>query len=401
MGKRTRRSETGRLTYRWRDLRPGPDGKRRQHRQTCPDARTYDELKRAVESAHALGREYVPGPDSAATLTAVLDAYLDDCERIMAASTLRLRRNACDLYMRWMAAGAPGPADEPKPVPVENVGPHALSGDNLARFHLWLRKARTYHHQGVSELTAAQYTQMLRAAWVWASESERFRPDMLPPRRVRLPSARPELRPVAPTWAQMDAVIEQASSSKQPWYRKLCVLLRFTGLRRSQAMRLTWADVDLEAGLLTIRPELGKTRQERSGRVVPLSPHLVAELATWGRREGWLVARDAKTRDPGMVSMARFWAKAGVPEDVWRQPLHSFRKGLVSGLSQLGVPEPTIKALVGHDLGVTSGVYTSEAVRLEQMRAAVALIPPLGGPPGAQLALDLDAARRRSEIGKA
>ena len=396
MASRGKRSETGKHTVRWRDLRAGEDGKRAQHRQTCPDAATAAQLQRQIDAAHALGREYVPAVDVASTVDAIADAYLDDCERLLAPATIRTRRVALDLFVRWLRSKHPR----------GKLHLDLLSGDNIASFHGWLLKDRFFRsgkggppppgpddETGIAPLSAKHYCQMVMGAWRWAYETERFGAEVPRPRKVRMPFARSELRQVAPTWAQMDAAIAAAEESQAGWYRKLFILLRFTGLRRGQALGLTWSDVDLEAGLLTIRGELGKSRAERAGRVEPMSPHLVAELSTWGRREGWLIETIGATRFPRLDSLQAIWARVeGVPDEVKRQPLHSFRKGFVSGLAQLGVPEVTIKALVGHDLGVTSGVYLSEAVRMEGMRAAVALIPPLGE--RRQGVLDFDAARR-------
>ncbi len=48
-------------------------------------------------------------------------------------------------------------------------------------------------------------------------------------------------------------------------------------------MQLRWDDLDLAEAVLEIRRELGKTQQERRGRRVPISRHLVDELAGWPR----------------------------------------------------------------------------------------------------------------------
>ncbi|MEL6185073.1 MAG: hypothetical protein AAFU79_10650 [Myxococcota bacterium] len=46
------------------------------------------------------------------------------------------------------------------------------------------------------------------------------------------------------------------------------------------------SDFDLDAGTLKVRGELGKLADEKRGRIVPVSPHLVDYLAGPGRREG-------------------------------------------------------------------------------------------------------------------
>jgi integrase len=75
----------------------------------------------------------------------------------------------------------------------------------------------------------------------------------------------------------MDAVIEPASG----WQRRLYFLLRCTGLRVGKALELRWDDLRFEQGIAEIRPELGKSKQERRGPWIPLAQVLVAELAGW------------------------------------------------------------------------------------------------------------------------
>jgi integrase len=51
-------------------------------------------------------------------------------------------------------------------------------------------------------------------------------------------------------------VIDQAGS-----YRPVFELLAFTGLRIGEALGLTWADVDLDAGLLSVHRQLSRYRE--------------------------------------------------------------------------------------------------------------------------------------------
>lgn len=135
---------------------------------------------------------------------------------------------------------------------------------------------------------------------------------------------------------------------------------------------------DLDRATMRVRPELGKSTQERTGRTVPISQRLVAILAGWGRREGYVVestrtgARERVARDR---DMALAWARAGVRTEAWAgRPHHAFRKGFVSGLKREGADSDAVEMLIGHSLGLR-GVYTDpDAI---PMRAAVALAPPL------------------------
>lgn len=80
------------------------------------------------------------------------------------------------------------------------------------------------------------------------------------------------------------ALLEACSSSR---YHAALVLIAETGLRRGEALALTWDQVDLDAGTATVAATLGRIngrlqltapKTERSRRIVPLSPAMVAML---------------------------------------------------------------------------------------------------------------------------
>ena len=132
--------------------------------------------------------------------------------------------------------------------------------------------------------------------------------------------------------------------------------------------------MDLGTAQITIRGELGKSRQERRGWIVPFPGWLGEELAGWGQRRGLLAPAP-----PSEPSVHRVWIASGAPEEVWRRrPVHSFRRGVVTGLRAAGGEE----SLVGHASGSTTGdVYTDGTLLESRLRAVVALNPPpqLGG----------------------
>jgi len=167
------------------------------------------------------------------------------------------------------------------------------------------------------------------------------------------------------------------------WQRDVAIILRYTGLRVQQVMHLKWSDFDLSLGILKIRGELGKTHQERSGRIIPVSEYLVDQLrqmAPARERVGFIIAcnrkadgprgREARARD-----MMRAWKRAGVREDVWKQrPHHAFRKGFRSALKRSGADDMAVEFLLGHSLGI-AGVYTDPDAM--PLRETVELIPPM------------------------
>lgn len=70
----------------------------------------------------------------------------------------------------------------------------------------------------------------------------------------------------------MDTVI----AALKGWHQRLAIVLRLTGLRCQQPMGLRCSDLDLERGRLTVRGELGKSRQEQRDRILPPVEHIPA-----------------------------------------------------------------------------------------------------------------------------
>ena len=288
---------------------------------------------------------------------------MTDKARVLKPSTLKLRALALDLFVTFLQERNKA----------RRMGLDLLSREALSGFWQWLRAGRP--DRTCSPATANSYVVMVDQAWRWLWDSDEYRDDCPQPRRIELPRAGTDLAPYAPTWSDVDAAVVNANG----WYRHLMTLLRFTGLRVSQAMRLLWTDIDLEKALLTIRPELGKTRSESRGRVIPVSEHLIEELAGWGVREGWIIKTRGKVRDPSRQTMRDIWTRAGISRDKWMQPSHCFRRCVQTHFQRVGVPYVVAEYILGHDVGIGAMVYTAPWAYMEAMREAVATIPPIGG----------------------
>lgn len=283
-------------------------------------------------------------------------------------ATRRRHALALDLFTRFLRAQQPKGA----------LAVSLLSMPTLSDFASWLRKAENgLHGRKRGDGTVQKIAEVVEVFWEWAEGQERW-PDVPRPRKLHLPKPPPQ--PVyAPTWAQMDAAIYKASG----WQRKLMTWLRYTGLRVGESMLFLWSDVDLERGTLTIRRDLDKMSV---ARVVPLSPHLIAEIETWapevGKREGWLIPsgrcvgpreRQARQRDTSLA-----WKRSGAPAEIWKQrPDHTFRKGFKTGLLALGKHPDAIDFLQGHiDASSRSRYIDASQLPLKETIAAVPKIAP-------------------------
>lgn len=183
----------------------------------------------------------------------------------------------------------------------------------------------------------------------------------------------------------------------------LWMLLLATGLRRGEALALGWADVDLEAGTITISRSLQRLRSStetgrlggRRGRLVEVAPKTAASAAVLAlptviidilrehRATQDALREAAETwKDPGLVfatrlgtaleprNVDRSWkalcAKAGIRE----LRIHDLRHSAASFLLLQGVDIKVVQAVLRHSrLATTADQY---AHVLEQLHTQAA-----------------------------
>lgn len=340
------RKRGDRYKVRWRDT----SGVQRE--RTCPDRTTARRLKSEVERSLALGLDWQPAARTvrASTFESVLSAYITRVRQTRALNTTRGVVVALGSFLSFLDTSGIG-----RQASIRQL-------DRSLVFE-WLG---TLGH--LSERSRFNYAARVAKAWEWAADSDEFG-DITPRARkveVRQPAV---VRREAPTWSQLDLVVR---ATRSEWQRRSLVLMRYTGLRvEHQAGELRWSDVDLERAELRIRPELGKTRQERSGRVIPISPHLATELAGWGQREGLLIGHDGIRANYNTIRDA--WKDSGLSVNLWKnRPHHAFRAAFMTGLKRLGADDEAVKYLVGHSAGVRDHYIDPWQLPL---RETVALIP--------------------------
>lgn len=345
--------------FRWQRL----DG-RRATRQ-CPDRRTAEALQLEVSQCLALGREWAPAVAPAELrLDDVAAAFLRHVGRTKRASTVANYEAALGRFLDYVGLEA---------------GASVLCRATIEAWYEHLLTAPGRRGGPIDETTRQLYVRELCRCWAWAYDREEYDGRIVRPRGVELPAiaGRPT---VAPTWAECDACIT-ALAWRPPQGRpsvvayRVAVLLRYTGLRAAQALALTPSDVDLEAATVVVRGELGKSRQERRGRIVPLSPWAVEAIRSWGVEAGPLVG--AETSPASTTATLRLaWMRSGVREEAWRgRPEHAFRKAFVTELRRRGADVDAVEYLVGHSTGLR-GIYVDpDALPL---RATVAMVSPIG-----------------------
>lgn len=371
----TTKSGKKRWSVRWRD----PDGKQRE-RRGIPDKRTAEQLAKDVEASVSQGFRWEPrDARQVPTLWDLAEELLSECKvRGLRPRSVQRKAQSIGVWLRWLEdrlGRAPECRDLSRQMLVELA--EALASPETGR-HLHGRSSSTIHKH-VAEVELAW-------KWMWDRADEEGYPCPRP-RSIGLRRPPPRQRP-APSWKDMDRVCEAAASlplrasSRErcgldihPLHRT-AVLMRYTGLRVQQVMQLKWEDFDLCAAVMVVRPELGKSRQERRGRVVPVSEHLVDEMKAWERVGDYVVPTWQGGESPRTVrarDVRRAWKVAGVDPAVWeKRPDHAFRAGLQSGLKRLGADDEAVKQLVGHARGVRDRYVDVDSL---PMREAVALIP--------------------------
>ncbi len=347
----------GKFWVRWRE--GGRGGVNRSI--TVSTRKAADRLKVEVEDALERTGRYEPRrPGRSTPLEVILVDYTKWSMRVHRPNTTRRIAQVLELFRRWVG--------------VKALAEH-LTYELLGDYHAHLERPETgrHLHRRGSE-TIRKHLEAIEVWWQWAWDQQARGVYVGVPQPIRL-GLRREPAPTkrAPTWAEMDAAIGVSDG----WQHDLYVVLRCTGLRVQQALELRWSDfrLDLEVPILHVRPELGKSRQERRGRWVPVAPVLVRELERLARDGDHVVGCARDRREARARDAARAWARAGVDPVVCEQPHHAFRAGFTTGLKRLGADVEAVEYLTGRSLGVRDRYLDPDALPLVQ---AVELVPEIG-----------------------
>ncbi len=163
-------------------------------------------------------------------------------------------------------------------------------------------------------------------------------------------------------------------------------LLTVTGARRSEVLLATWANVDLNRGMLTVpRSKSGRTRH------VPLAPFAVAVLERQAaRREAGNDHVFPSRRRDGrpLEGLRKPWARAkraaGLPADL---RIHDLRHSFASALANAGTPLNEIGTVLGHTQLSTTTRYAHHSPQrlIATATAASTAWNLLPDPPGRQV----------------
>jgi len=178
------------------------------------------------------------------------------------------------------------------------------------------------------------------------------------------PSAKRRREPRYLDRREIDRLLAKLSTE----WRPLAAVLAFGALRVSEALALTWADVDFNAGVLTLANAATKT--ESSKRPVPMTGDLAAELRAhrsrqplMRRKPDALVFQTANGTPHDRHNVARAIRAAGTaaklnPPGVKKVAPHDLRHSCAGLLLAAGVAPTKVSAILRHaDSRITLAIY--------------------------------------------
>ena len=238
-----------------------------------------------------------------------------------------------------------------------------LSPEQIQSYYLQMRQ------EGLGSNTVHKHHQLLFTALECAVRHEMLNRN--PARRVDPPAKEPPRHAFYNTEQLRTLFLVVRGEPLEPAVK----LAGYLGLRRSEICGLRWENVDLEAGLLSIR----EVRTEVGGSVVLKAPKTRTSARRLGigglrdlrrvLRQAWehrrsddpkewvVLRRDGTPPDPDLLTRDLMMAvrRSGLP----RITLHGLRHSFASVANSQGVPMFDISRTLGHSsLSVTSSIYT-------------------------------------------
>jgi integrase len=133
------------------------------------------------------------------------------------------------------------------------------------------------------------------------------------------------------------------------WLKPLVLLAMNTGMRRGELFKLTWTDVELAEGLITVQPSSAKSGKRRH---IPLSDEAAWVLSALQKQaHGTYVFHD---RGKPLATATTAWENLLERAGVANFRFHDLRHHFASRLVQAGADLNTVRELLGHgDLKMT------------------------------------------------
>lgn len=148
-------------------------------------------------------------------------------------------------------------------------------------------------------------------------------------------------------------------------------LLILTGCRRQEIGGLTWSEIDLDQGTLTIPPERSKNGEEHTLPLLPLMRDIIETVPRMASREHLFGARSSRGFCRWAEGKAILDIYSGVTD--WR--VHDIRRSVSTKMGDIGIAPHVIEQILNHVSGHKSGVagVYNKSVYEREVRSALAL----------------------------
>ena len=305
-----------------------------------------------------------------------------------------------ELFTRYLSTAKPKLAAKTYERYADAVRTHiaptlgAVKIDKLSPLHLeeayagWMQSGAVRRKGGLSARTVLHYHRLIRKVLgqgvLWKVLARNVADAVQPPRpqRREMTSLTAEqlvtLLSVAAKPPSRQAAVQHGVSCEPAWYPAI-LFLASTGVRRGECLAVKWDDLDLKAGVVSVRRSLEHTRaglafkSPKNGRprVVEIPGSMVAALRRYranqneqklalgkGYKDNGLVfaRHDGEPMNPHAFGDAfrELVKRAGVP----RIRLHDLRHTHATLLLQRGENLKVVSARLGHTtVGITGDLY--------------------------------------------
>lgn len=331
---------------------------------TCRSKQAAQKLERQMYEARDLGQAWIHPRDRQQRLTVrtMCERYTEAHARRLARSTLVQRARHLERWCAWGAA----------------IYPRGFLSTHLSRA-LMERWAEERLADGNGIATVRTLIQSALSVWSWAYDyDEELGWEGLIPRyrRPALPRT-PRAVVLAPTWAEVDAMIAQLGPA---WARRSAILQRYMGTRIGETLLLRWSDlVELDAGGLAFHLRAATTKGGYGARLIPVHEDLGARLGRWSRDHDLVVGPRAvkvrKHQGYAARTYSRAWKASGARPQVYKLPTHCLRKCFKTQLLAAGCPQLEVGLLLGHGLAQVDRAYVDTSTL--NLSEVIARIPAL------------------------
>jgi integrase len=247
----------------------------------------------------------------------------------------------------------------------ENTAMSAIGPEHVRQFAAWLAKRPKSDGTPTSLATIA--SAIARCSRVFAVAHDRSEP--LIARNPFKGRVMKELRATYSTKVKadarhvsMDEYAKLMAAADKPWQRAIISLARLAGLRRIEATKLAWSDVNFGTGTIIVRGKIDAMGREvstskLSRRIVPMAKGLrtVLQAIRDEQQSGYGPCDGIPATEGYHKPLVALLRRSGVEE--YGKPLHALRAACINDWMDAGHQLPDIAEWAGHSLEVMMNHY--------------------------------------------